>query len=60
VDAQPEALGDSFKSKQTGVLLNPKLVKLIQLIPNVARFGGLFLGPAASQPEFPQTLPEPD
>jgi hypothetical protein len=55
VNAQPKALGNSFKRMQTRVLLNPKLVKLIQLIPNAAGFSGFFLCPSASQPKFPQS-----
>ena len=60
VNAQPKAFGNLFEGKQTGVLLDPKLVKLIQFIPNVARFSGFFLCPPASMPEFSQTRPEPD
>jgi hypothetical protein len=60
VNPEPKALGDFLKGKQTGVLLNPELVKLIQLIADVARLRSFLLGPPASVPEFSQTPLEPD
>jgi hypothetical protein len=52
MNAKPKAPGNLFKGKQTGVLLYTKLVKLIQFIPDVARFSGFLLCPPESMPQF--------
>ena len=60
MNAQPKTPGDLFQRQQTGVLLDPKLVKLIQLVPDAAGLRRPFLRPPAGLPQLPQPLPEPD
>jgi hypothetical protein len=49
-----------FQIQQAGVLFDAKLVKLVELISDAARFGGFFLCPTALDAQFAQTLLKPE
>lgn len=60
VDFKAKPACNLFEGAQLGVCLHPNFIQLIMSVPNVASFSRPLLGPTASLPQFPQTLPEPN
>jgi len=56
--ANPIATRNLLQIQQAGVVFDAKLVKLIKLVTNAARFGGLFLRQTTRNAKFSQSLSE--
>ncbi len=53
---QPVTSGDFFEGEKAGVLLNPNLVKLIELVADSTIFSSVFLRPSARFAEVTDTF----
>lgn len=55
---KPKSMRNLLQRQQTGIRLNPKLVKLIKLVADTAGFGSLLLCPTAPPPQFAKPFAE--
>ena len=55
---QPKPAGNLFERSKSRVLFDPKLVQLIQLVADAARFRGLLLRPLPALAQFAQCFSE--
>ena len=56
VKFQSVTTGNLFKGDKAGIVLNPKLVKLVELVADTTLFGGLLLRPATGFSQFTKLL----
>lgn len=59
VQFKAKSMRNLLQRQQTGIRLNPKLVKLVELVADTAGFGGLLLCPTAPLPQFAKSSAEP-
>lgn len=59
VQFEAKSMRNLLQRQQTGIRLNPKLVKLVELVADTAGFGGLLLCPTAPLPQFAKPSAEP-